>query len=66
MKKIYQTPKMEGHVMDQVQPMCQSGVFSNGDIVSGVGYGGVDSEGGKTPSAKEFNDFCEELDRMDW
>jgi hypothetical protein len=45
-------------VMDGLQMVCQSGV-TGGNGLSGVGYGGVDEEGTKVPSVKEFNDFCD-------
>lgn len=51
--------------MNNVQPMCQSNrVTGNGDVVSGVGYSGVDEGGTVVPSTKEFNNFNEELDRI--
>ena len=64
-KKRYVSPMMAMAVMDGLQMVCQSGV-TGGNGLSGVGYGGVDEEGTKVPSVKEFNDFRAELDKMDW
>lgn len=66
-KKGYVSPVMACVAMDGLQVVCQSnGVTGNGDVVSGVGYGGVDEGGTVVPSTKEFNNFNEELDRIAW
>lgn len=64
MKKTYMTPKMECFVMNDIQPICTSGVGGSG-ISDAPGFGGKDP-GGKEPSAKEIAEFEEVLDGLMW
>ena len=42
MKKTYMAPRMEQIVMNDVQPLCASGVKAGGGVVDS-GFGGVDT-----------------------
>ena len=67
MKKTYMTPKMECFVMNDIQPICTSGVGGSG-ISDAPGFGGIDlgGVGGKDPAAKEIAEFEEVLDGLLW
>ncbi len=64
MKKIYMAPKMECLKIEDVQPLCASGVGGSG-ISGAPGYGGKDP-GGKEPSAKEIAEFEDAIDGLLW
>lgn len=49
MKKIYIAPLMEQEEMEDLLPLCKSGVTGN-DLVDDVLYGGIDEEGELDPS----------------
>ena len=65
MKKTYMAPQMEQVKVKDMLPLCASGVGGSG-ISGAPGYGGVDTGGTLTPSAKEFTDFGDELDGLLW
>ncbi|MBR6203292.1 MAG: hypothetical protein IKQ62_09830 [Bacteroidaceae bacterium] len=48
-KKRYVAPLVEHFEMDNVLPVCVSPGVTGG----GMGYGGVDKEGGKDPGAQQ-------------
>ena len=55
MKKIYIAPLMEQEKMDNVLPLCNSGVAGSdsvhgNDLVNDVLFGGIDEEGVLDPS----------------
>lgn len=56
-KKKYVTPEYEILEEDAVELLCGSVSSDNG-----IGYGGVDTEGAKDPSARDmFNDFDDDF-----
>lgn len=64
-KKRYIAPQTGCVLINDVLPLCGSGVKGGSGIGSGIGYGGIDP-GGKEPSAKEIAEFEEALDGLIW
>ena len=58
-RKRYMTPALEAEGMSDLELLTASGVSSD----RGIGYGGVDKDGTKDPSAPYYD---EEEDGEDW
>ena len=58
-RKRYMTPALEAEGMSDLELLAASGVRSE----KGIGYGGIDKDGTKDPSAPYYD---EEEDGEDW
>lgn len=64
MKKTYLKPSVEVVRMGTITFICQSGSVTS---PNGIGYGGVDEEGEKDPSARRHrNVWDDEEEEEDW
>ena len=65
MERTYMTPLMEQNEMEELLPLCNSGIDASGGDVD-VGYGGVDFDGLLDPESKMRPDLGEELNIIFW
>ena len=64
MKKTYQVPFTEMVTMETLTIICTSGTVTSNN---GIGYGGVDEDGEKDPSARRRRDvWDDEEEEEEW